>query len=71
MAGRGFEKLWQCVLATCLMVMHNHVTCCFKHSPHRQLSLNPFQTTGVRDSIDGPALNQIWSEMTTEERMQY
>ena len=25
-----------------------------------------FQTTGARDSIDGPAPNQIWSEMTTE-----
>ena len=29
----------------------------------------PFQTTGTRDSIDEPALNQIWSEMTTEEKV--
>ena len=28
-----------------------------------------FQKTGARDSIDGPALNQIWSEMTAEEKV--
>ena len=27
-----------------------------------------FATTGSRDSIDEPALNQIWSERTTEEK---
>ena len=29
----------------------------------------PFQTTGARESIDEPAINQIWSEMTTQEKV--
>ena len=51
------------------MVMHTHVPGCFKHLLRRQLSLFLFRKTGARDSIDGPALNQIWSEMTTEEKV--
>ena len=55
------------VLPTCLMAMHTHVPCGFTHSLRRPLSLFFFKTTGARDSINEPALNQIWFEMTTKE----
>ena len=72
MAGSGFEQLWWTIYGS------DGVTHMFDgHSYSRTLRLHTltaqaivtilFETTGARDSIDEPALNQIWFEMTTEE----
>ena len=65
MAGRGFESLWQC--ATHMFDGHEYSRALLLQTLTAQAIVTIiFQTTGARDSIDGPAPNQIWSEMTTE-----
>ena len=57
MAGRGFE-LWQCV--THMFDGHAYSRALLLHTLTVQAIVTiPFETTGARDSIDGPALNQI------------
>ena len=66
-AGCGFKKLWQCV--THMFDGHAYSRALLLQTLTAQVIVNIlFETTGSRDSIDEPAQNQIWSEMTTEEK---
>ena len=63
-AGRGFEKMRQCIIH--MFDGHAYSRALLLQTFTVQIIVTiPFQTTGARHSIDGPALNQIWSEMTT------
>ena len=68
MAGRVFERLW--LRVTHMFDGHAYSRVLLLQTLTAQVIVTfPFETTGSRDSIDEPALNQIWSEKTTEEKV--